>query len=46
MKSQDLFFPVACLAAVILSVLSQTARLGLTPWAHALIGTGHAHELF
>jgi len=44
-KSQDLFFPVACIAAIVSSVLSQTARIGLTPWADALIGLGHAHEL-
>jgi len=45
-KSQDLFFPAACLAAIILSLLSQTARMGLTPWSDALIGLGHAHEMF
>lgn len=45
MKSQDLFFPAACVAAIVLSVLSQTARMGLTPWANGLIGLGHAHEL-
>ncbi len=46
LKSQDLFFPAACLAAIVLSVLSQTARLGMTPWSEALIGPGHAHEMF
>lgn len=45
-KSQDLFFPAACLAAIILSVLSQTARMGLTPWSTALMAQGHAHEMF
>jgi len=44
-KSQEVFFPVACVAAIVLSVLSQTARMGLTPWANALIGSGHAHEM-
>ncbi|MCX7544860.1 NnrS family protein [Marinicella gelatinilytica] len=44
-KSQDVFFPTACLAAIGLSLLSQTARMGLTPWAEGLIGLGHAHEL-
>ena len=45
-KSQDVFFPAACLAAIVLSVLSQTTRMGWTPWGHALIGLGHAHEMF
>ncbi len=44
-KAQDIFFPAACLAAIILSILSQTARMGLTPWAVALTGIGHAREL-
>ena len=45
LKSQDVFFPAACLAAISLSLLSQTARMGITPWAGALTGLGHAHEL-
>lgn len=44
-KAQDVFFPAACLAAIVLSTLSQTARMGITPWAISLTGIGHAHEL-
>lgn len=45
LKSQDVFFPAACLAAIVLPLLSQTARMGITPWAGVLTGLGHAHEL-
>jgi uncharacterized protein involved in response to NO len=45
LKAQDVFFPVACLAAIVLAILSQLARLGLVPLAQKLNGLGHAHEM-
>ncbi len=45
LKAQDVFFPAACVAAIVLSVMAQLVRMGFAPWAHKLTGLGHAHEM-